>query len=74
MSTTSEHDRPQGLLTASEAAQYLKIGLTTLNQKRRAGEIPWIRFMGDARYRISDLDDFIERHATWGFFKPEGLE
>jgi len=69
MPTNRETEGPQGLLTAAEAAKYLNIGLTTLNQKRRDGEIKSIRITSDARYRISDLDDFVERHSRWGFYK-----
>ena len=55
------------LLTAREAAAYLKVGMTKFNELRRQGAFPVIRFMGDARYRVSDLDEFIQRNLSWGW-------
>ena len=67
---TDIHDQFQTrrLLTAPEAAEYLGIGITKLNELRRAGKIRTVRFMSDVRYDISDLDRFIEQHYCWGFF------
>lgn len=59
------HDK--GLLTAKEAAAYLSISLTTLNKLRRERKICYVDFIGDARYRKEDLDDFARKHVSWGW-------
>jgi len=67
MSDTIREASSGQLLTAREAADYLKVGMTKFNELRRQHEFPVIRFMDDARYRISDLDAFIDRHTSWGW-------
>jgi excisionase family DNA binding protein len=57
------------LLTAEEAAAYLKVKLTTLNTWRREKKLPCIRAFADARYRRSDLNKFINSHRSWGWMK-----
>ena len=66
---TDIHDQipTRRLLTAPEAAEYLGIGITKLNELRRAEKIRTVRFMSDVRYDIADLDRFIEDHHCWGF-------
>lgn len=50
------------LLDVPEAAEYLGLSISTLNKWRCYGEGPVFVKMGRAiRYRISDLDTYIER-------------
>lgn len=67
---TDIHDQipARRLLTASAAAEYLGIGITKLNELRRAKKLRAVRFMSDFRYDIADLDRFIEQHYYWGLF------
>ncbi|MDA2995326.1 MAG: helix-turn-helix domain-containing protein [Actinomycetota bacterium] len=48
------------LLTAEQAAEYLSIGISTVNRYRREGRIKATYISSDARYHIDDLDAFIE--------------
>lgn len=57
------------LLTADEAARYIRVSKTTFNKLRRCKEFPVVRFMGDARFRRSDLNRFINSHMSWGWNK-----
>ena len=66
MTDIDDHVPTRRLLTAHEAAQYLGIGVTKLNELRRTEKIRAVRFMSDARYDIADLDRFIEEHHCWG--------
>lgn len=66
MTDIEDHIPTRRLLKAHEAAQYLGIGVTKLNDLRRTEKIRAVRFMCDARYDIADLDRFIEQHHCWG--------
>jgi excisionase family DNA binding protein len=57
------------LLSADEAAAYLRVSKTTFNDLRRREKFPVVRFMGDARFRRSDLNRFINSHMSWGWNK-----
>ena len=57
------------LLTAEEAAEYLKVKLTTFNNWRRQGKFPCVRPFADARYLRSDLNKFINAHRSWGWME-----
>ncbi len=57
------------LLTAEEAAAYLKVKLTTFNTWRREKKFPCVRAFADARYRRSDLNKFAYAHLSWGWTK-----
>jgi excisionase family DNA binding protein len=55
-------DRWPALLKREEAAEYLGVGVTTLNGLRASEQIKSVRVLdGVIRYRRSDLDEFIER-------------
>jgi excisionase family DNA binding protein len=68
MTDIHDHIPTRRLLTAHEAAQYLGIGTTKLNELRRTKKIRVVRFMSDARYDIADLDRFIDQQRGWGLF------
>ena len=55
------------LLTAREAASYLKVSVTTLNKLRREGCFPSYLIGADRRYRVSDLINFINSKKQWTF-------
>jgi excisionase family DNA binding protein len=57
------------LFTAEQAAEYLKVKLTTLNNWRRQGKFPSVRPFTDARYRRSDLNKFINKHVSFGWME-----
>ena len=48
------------LLTPADAAQYLSVGKTTLYELTRSKMLPSFRIGALRRYRLSDLDAFIE--------------
>lgn len=50
-----------GLITKEKAAIYLSIGNTKLYELTRDGLIPSYHIGKSVRYRISDLDDYIEK-------------
>ncbi|MNX89817.1 Helix-turn-helix domain protein [compost metagenome] len=54
---------PSDVLTAQEAADYLKIKVSTLNSWRSSGEqsIPYTKVGRSVRYRVADLDAFLFR-------------
>ena len=56
------------LLTTREAAVYLGIGISTLEQSRVTGKfgIPYVKLGSRAiRYRIEDLDNYLSSLATY---------
>ena len=55
------HTNHIGLLTAKQAAHYLSISTKWLANQRWQGTAPkFIRVGGAVRYRISDLEQFLE--------------
>ena len=54
---------PSDVLTSQEAADYLKIKVSTLNSWRSRGEqsIPYTKVGRSVRYRVADLDAFLFR-------------
>ena len=48
------------LLTAEQAAEYLSIGISTVNRHRREGRLRATYICSDARYHVDDLDAYIE--------------
>ena len=64
-----EHARPQRLLTEPEAALYLNVSRSWLQKARCNGYGPAfmrLRKSGGIRYKIADLDAWIERNTTGG--------
>jgi excisionase family DNA binding protein len=50
------------LLTVTEAAEYLRSGVSTLNKLRvYGGGPPFVKINSSVRYRRVDLDRFIEK-------------
>lgn len=51
------------LLSAGETAEILGLKESTLAQKRWRGDLslPWIKLGTAIRYKLSDIEDFIER-------------
>jgi len=53
------------LLRSADAAEQLAVSEATLSRWRTSGSGPrWINLNGIARYRQSDLDNFIEEHCA----------
>lgn len=62
---------PQRLLTEAEAAKYLCMSAQFLRQARAEGSLrnrtpgpPFIRFGRAVRYRLADLEEWVERHRV----------
>lgn len=52
---------PPALRTTAEAAAYLKLKPSTMEQHRwKGGGVPFVRIGRSVRYRQSDLDAFID--------------
>lgn len=57
---------PQSLLTAKEAAQYLRISLLTLSKIEKDGNlIPFRTPGGHRRYSIEMLNDYLEKSKLY---------
>jgi excisionase family DNA binding protein len=53
------------LVTVKQAAEYLCCGVSTLNRLRITGGGPRFAKIGNSvRYRIADLDAYVERHIV----------
>ena len=70
LSDTSAPIAP-ALLTEAEAAIYLGVSRSLLRQQRCEGEregraplVPYVRFGRAIRYRVVDLDHYIEKHLV----------
>jgi excisionase family DNA binding protein len=56
-------DVTQNLLTAAEAAKYLRCSLRTLDRERAAGRgCPFVRMGRRIRYRREDIEAFVAAH------------
>jgi excisionase family DNA binding protein len=53
-------ERP--LRTRQEALEWLRISSTTLWELTASGELPAVRLGRAVRYRVEDIERFIERH------------
>ena len=60
------------LLTRDDVAKLLKISLVTIYRLTKEGELPAVRGKRFVRYRRSDVEDFINRHITYGQQQVEG--
>lgn len=57
----TEARNPKGLLDRNEAAEYLSIGLSTLQRLVNSKELRAVKVLTATRYAIADLDAYIER-------------
>jgi excisionase family DNA binding protein len=62
------------LLNTTDAAKYLGVSKAFLERDRWAGaRVPFIRVGSRAvRYRITDLDTYIEKQVRFSTSQPEG--
>ena len=51
---------PKAALSTREAARYLNISLPTMYRLLKAGELPYLRIGRILRFRLEDLDRFLE--------------
>jgi excisionase family DNA binding protein len=60
---TNNPDRPEFVLTETEAARALSLGVSTLRRMRARGEIAFVK-AGRHRvlYRASHLSEYLNRH------------
>ncbi len=49
------------LLNRTEAAEYMAVGVTTIDSLRRAGEFKTAEIGGNPKYRKADLDRYIRK-------------
>lgn len=56
------------LATPEEAAELIKISVATLQKWRSTGEnnIPFVKIGRSARYKVSDLKAYVDRHVVGG--------
>ena len=54
------------LLTAQEAADYLRVKVSTIRKWTHFGYIPKIKFGGAVRFDLDELDAWMEKRATKG--------
>jgi len=55
-------EQGQYLLTASEAAEYLRVSLATLHRMEKRGQlVPYRTLGGHRRYSLTMLNDLLER-------------
>lgn len=56
---------PEPLMTTAQAAQYLNVGKSTLEQYRVHGDGPlYVKISASVRYRRSDLDAWVAARVT----------
>lgn len=67
---------PMRLLTTAEAAELLGTSKAFLERDRWAGaRIPFVRLGGRTiRYKLEDLEDYIESRISWSTSDPNYLE
>jgi HSP20 family protein len=59
-----QDDEKDRILTAEEAAEYLKMALSTLYRYMRTGQVPCFKVGNQWRFKRSVLDQWIERLST----------
>ena len=62
------------VLTAEEAAEYLRMALSTLYRYMRSGQVPCFKVGNQWRFKRSVLDEWIERISTTGSSLNSGKE
>lgn len=53
--------KPEDMLTTKEAARALNISVTTLNNLKSYGKIPFLQIDGRVMYKVSDILEYL----TW---------
>jgi predicted DNA-binding transcriptional regulator AlpA len=63
MTTNIYHDK---LHTPAETAEMLRLKEATLAQKRWRGDktLPWVKLGSAIRYKLSDIEEFIEQSTV----------
>lgn len=57
-------NEPEPLWTAEDVAAFLGIHVQTVYTKARAGVLPSLKVGGARRFRRSDIEAWLEKHAT----------
>ncbi len=52
------------LLTVEEAADYLKVSVSSVHAMRREKGLAYVKVTADVRFRRSDLNRFISQHIV----------
>lgn len=60
-----------GLMTTSEASEYLRMNREVVRRKTKSGEIPGIRVGGRWRYRRETLDEWLTQGCPTASEMPE---
>jgi excisionase family DNA binding protein len=65
--TFDRHGLPTAVFDVHEAAAYLAVSETTLHRMLRRGELPHTRAGRSLRFRVVDLDRYLEEQTsrTW---------
>ena len=74
MTSSADNDIRPAVLTKAQAAKYLASSEVTLSRLVKAGDIPHTRVGKSLRFRIVDLDEYLEEHTSrkWKRAKPGG--
>ena len=64
MTTSQDNGIRPVVLTKAQAAQYLGISQVTLHRMVKAGDIPHTRVSKSVRFRITDLDEYLEANTS----------
>ena len=59
-----EDDKPPAVLDSRAAAAYLAVHIETLYRMARAGELPYTRVGRAFRFRLVDLDRYLEEQTS----------
>ena len=60
------------LMTIKEAALYLNMSVSTINRKIKSGELRHIKTGSLVRFRMWDLDTYLDERTFTGFEERDG--
>jgi excisionase family DNA binding protein len=72
--TRKEDDRPPAVLDARAAAAYLAVHSETLYRLVRAGQLPHTRVGRALRFRLVDLERYLEEQTSTYWRRVDGRE
>src|SRR5262245_49821369 len=59
--TEASMEAPEGLLTSEDVANYMKVDVVTVRRLVNRGELAAYRVGGEYRFKIRDIDDYLNR-------------
>lgn len=64
---TKQSTVTQGWISPAQAAEYTDLGVEFIREKLRAGEIRGSKVGSVWKVKVSELDEFMERHSAGGW-------